>query len=287
MPAAASWTAASCSSCRGATSRSSAPATTSTTATPTRRTARAADVAALLADAPAGVSARRPDRRRRCGSCTAGCCRWSPATARASRCSRRARSSITPATGTRGWSRSSACATPPPGTPPRPPWTPSSGALGTRPPRVHDRDHAASPARSFDPVARRCSTRPRRHRRARHRRQRCASAWPAATAPSWREVGCAWRARRPASARPLAEGCDVTGAEILYAVRHEVAITLADALLRRTEAGTAGHPGRAALEAAAAIMAAGARLGRRARVAAESRRRRGACTGDAPAVRGD
>jgi len=50
-------------------------------------------------------------------------------------------------------------------------------------------------------------------------------------------------------------GCDVTGAEILYAVREEMAVTLADALLRRTEAGTRGHPGRAAVEAAATLMA--------------------------------
>ena len=49
--------------------------------------------------------------------------------------------------------------------------------------------------------------------------------------------------------------CDVTGAEILYAVREEMAVTLADALLRRTEAGTRGHPGRAAVEAAATLMA--------------------------------
>ena len=61
------------------------------------------------------------------------------------------------------------------------------------------------------------------------------------------------RTARPG--RPLAEGCAVTGAEILYAVRHEAAITLGDAVLRRTDAGTAGHPGREALEAAAAIMA--------------------------------
>jgi glycerol-3-phosphate dehydrogenase len=48
----------------------------------------------------------------------------------------------------------------------------------------------------------------------------------------------------------------VTGAEVLYAVRHESALTLTDTLLRRTEAGTAGHPGRAAVDAAAALMAA-------------------------------
>ena len=73
---------------------------------------------------------------------------------------------------------------------------------------------------------------------------------------------------RPGLARPLAEGCTVTGAEILHAVRHEAAITLGDAVLRRTEAGTAGHPGRGALEAAAAIIA-GALGWDTARVAAE------------------
>lgn len=48
---------------------------------------------------------------------------------------------------------------------------------------------------------------------------------------------------------------DVTGAEILYAVRQEMAVTLADAVLRRTEAGTRGHPGQAAVEEAATLMA--------------------------------
>jgi glycerol-3-phosphate dehydrogenase len=70
----------------------------------------------------------------------------------------------------------------------------------------------------------------------------------------WRQV-VSLASELPGLARPLAEGCAVTGAEILYAVRHEAAITLGDAVLRRTDAGTAGHPGRGALEAAAAIMA--------------------------------
>jgi glycerol-3-phosphate dehydrogenase len=34
-----------------------------------------------------------------------------------------------------------------------------------------------------------------------------------------------------------------------------MAVRLADALLRRTEAGTGGHPGEAAVHAAAAVMA--------------------------------
>ena len=59
----------------------------------------------------------------------------------------------------------------------------------------------------------------------------------------------------PALARPLGKNCEVIGAEILYAARHEMAFKLADAVIRRTEAGAAGHPGRDALETAAAIMA--------------------------------
>ena len=58
------------------------------------------------------------------------------------------------------------------------------------------------------------------------------------------------------SLRPLGARCEVTGAEVLYAVREEMAITLADALLRRTEAGTRGHPGQDAVQAAATIMSA-------------------------------
>ena len=59
----------------------------------------------------------------------------------------------------------------------------------------------------------------------------------------------------PALAAPLGRGCDVIGAEILYAARTEMALKLADALVRRTEAGAAGHPGADAVERAAAIMA--------------------------------
>ena len=60
----------------------------------------------------------------------------------------------------------------------------------------------------------------------------------------------------PDLARPLSNDCAVTHAEILHALRHEAAVTLADALARRTEAGTSGHPGLAAVEAAGAVMAA-------------------------------
>ena len=58
----------------------------------------------------------------------------------------------------------------------------------------------------------------------------------------------------PALGQPLGSNCDVIGAEILYAAREEMALKLADALVRRTEAGAAGHPGADAVERAAAIM---------------------------------
>ncbi len=54
---------------------------------------------------------------------------------------------------------------------------------------------------------------------------------------------------------PLGENCHVTRAEIRHAARSEMAHTLADAVLRRTEAGSAGHPGSDAMAAAAAVMA--------------------------------
>ena len=54
---------------------------------------------------------------------------------------------------------------------------------------------------------------------------------------------------------PLGGACAVTAGEIRYAVREEMAVTLSDALLRRTEAGSAGHPGEDALASAARIVA--------------------------------
>lgn len=60
----------------------------------------------------------------------------------------------------------------------------------------------------------------------------------------------------PGLARPLSDTCAVTRAEVVHAVREECALTLTDALLRRTEAGTAGHPGAAAVDVAAGVMAA-------------------------------
>jgi glycerol-3-phosphate dehydrogenase len=59
----------------------------------------------------------------------------------------------------------------------------------------------------------------------------------------------------PDLALPIAEWSPVSSAEVLHAVREEQAVDLASVVLRRTELGSAGHPGRTALEKCAAIMA--------------------------------
>ncbi len=58
----------------------------------------------------------------------------------------------------------------------------------------------------------------------------------------------------PALIQPLGPGCEVTGVEIVHAARHEMAMTLADALIRRTDAGSAGHPGATVVARAADLM---------------------------------
>ncbi len=59
----------------------------------------------------------------------------------------------------------------------------------------------------------------------------------------------------PDDRAPLGAACAVTAGEVRHAVREEMAVRLSDALLRRTEAGSAGHPGEDALAAAAGVMA--------------------------------
>lgn len=54
---------------------------------------------------------------------------------------------------------------------------------------------------------------------------------------------------------PVSPGTHVTRAEILYAIRREMAHTLADAALRRTDLAAGGHPGPDVLRAAAIVMA--------------------------------
>jgi glycerol-3-phosphate dehydrogenase len=56
-----------------------------------------------------------------------------------------------------------------------------------------------------------------------------------------------WRAR-------IAEASPVIGAELVWAARKEMAITLSDAVIRRTPLGALGYPGDAAVERAAQIV---------------------------------
>ncbi|MBI2440469.1 MAG: glycerol-3-phosphate dehydrogenase/oxidase [Lentisphaerae bacterium] len=54
---------------------------------------------------------------------------------------------------------------------------------------------------------------------------------------------------------PVSAKAEVIGAEIVHAVRHEMAVTLADVALRRTELGSAGAPDDLALRNTAALIA--------------------------------
>ena len=58
----------------------------------------------------------------------------------------------------------------------------------------------------------------------------------------------------PALARPLAEGLPELGAQVVHAVRAEMAVQLEDLVLRRSGLGTLGNPGETALSAAARLM---------------------------------
>jgi glycerol-3-phosphate dehydrogenase len=62
-------------------------------------------------------------------------------------------------------------------------------------------------------------------------------------------------ARTPDLTAPLSSRCPVWRAEVRLAAEAELALTLTDALVRRTEAGSAGHPGLDAARAAAEEMA--------------------------------
>ena len=54
---------------------------------------------------------------------------------------------------------------------------------------------------------------------------------------------------------PLLAGQPHVGAEVIYTIRHEMACTLADIVIRRTGIGAAGHPGAAMVNAVATIAA--------------------------------
>ncbi len=61
-------------------------------------------------------------------------------------------------------------------------------------------------------------------------------------------------AEHPDLGRPLAEGVPVTGAQVLEAVRHEMAMTLEDIVVRRTGLGATGHPGDEIVRHCAALV---------------------------------
>ena len=62
-------------------------------------------------------------------------------------------------------------------------------------------------------------------------------------------------AQDPRSSEPLAPGHPTVAAEVIYAIRHEMAVRLTDIVIRRLGLGAAGHPGSAVVHAAAAIAA--------------------------------
>ena len=59
----------------------------------------------------------------------------------------------------------------------------------------------------------------------------------------------------PSAALPVTAEAAILKAEVLYNVRDEMALKLADVIRRRTELGSAGYPGDAAVQASAALMA--------------------------------
>ena len=60
----------------------------------------------------------------------------------------------------------------------------------------------------------------------------------------------------PAGLQRVASGRETIGAEVVFAVEHEMAMELADVVFRRTGLGTLGDPGAECLERCAHIMAA-------------------------------
>lgn len=58
----------------------------------------------------------------------------------------------------------------------------------------------------------------------------------------------------PALAAPVAPGSEVIGAQLVHAVRHEMALTLEDVVVRRTALGAAGHPGDAVVHGCVEVL---------------------------------
>lgn len=84
---------------------------------------------------------------------------------------------------------------------------------------------------------------------------------PSVTRHLLHSYGTAWRRvlalveTEPSLGEPLPGSSEVIAAEIAHAVREEMAVTLADVVMRRTDLGSQGHPGAPALDAAADLMA--------------------------------
>jgi glycerol-3-phosphate dehydrogenase len=55
--------------------------------------------------------------------------------------------------------------------------------------------------------------------------------------------------------QPLAAEGPTVGAEVIYAIRHEMAVRLSDIVIRRLGLGAAGHPGATVVRAAASVAA--------------------------------
>ena len=55
--------------------------------------------------------------------------------------------------------------------------------------------------------------------------------------------------------RPLGDGLTILGAEVIHAIRKEMAVTLSDVVLRRTDLGSAAVPDETTLRRVAALMA--------------------------------
>ncbi len=62
-------------------------------------------------------------------------------------------------------------------------------------------------------------------------------------------------AERPALGTPVSPGCETLGAEVIHVIRHEMAVTLADIVVRRTSLGSGGDPGTDAVRGCAEIAA--------------------------------
>ncbi len=62
-------------------------------------------------------------------------------------------------------------------------------------------------------------------------------------------------AERPELGTPVAPSTETLGAEVVHVIHHEMAVRLTDIVIRRTELGSGGHPGREAIEHCARIAA--------------------------------